>query len=43
LHVPLSDLAVHTYFDLSAYVTRVLNDKNEDVPAMGAREFRKSR
>lgn len=42
LNINLSDLAFHTYFDLSNYVAKILKEDNkEEVPAQSISELRK--
>ena len=40
INVNLSDLALHTLMAVNNYASKLIGDK--EIPAMGAREFRKS-
>ncbi len=42
INVNINDLAFHTLMAVNDYAGRLLKDKENEVPAMGAREFRKS-
>lgn len=43
INVNLSDLSVHTFFDLNEYAAKILkDDKNEEVPCQSISEMRKS-